>query len=284
MRWVHGRSGRASCRAWTARHGVGTAPEGPDGVGARRADHREPREGLVGERDPPAAVREARAPVVAGRVPGEQAQLPDLGLEGVGAHHPVDPLDEPDHLLDARPLVAAGEVGAHASSQVAAGADVEHLVAGPAEQVDARLLGDGVGQVALGALDRADLDLQRQEVLERRHAAAADALEQPVQDVDGGPRVVQRAVDRARARPEERRQGREPARRRLVAGQDAAPEPRRAHHRRARPRRAVTPARRAQVPDVERRVVGHEHRPGAELQQARAGPRAAAGRPGPSPS
>ena len=284
MRWVHGRSGRASCRAWTARHGVGTAPEGPDGVGARRADHREPGEGLVGERDPPAAVREARAPVVARRVPGEQAQLPDLGLEGVGAHHPVDPLDQPDHLLDARPLVAAGEVGAHASSQVAAGADVEHLVAGPAEQVDAGLLGDGVGQVALGALDRADLDLQRQEVLERR---------------------ARRGRRRARAARAGRR--RWPGRRRGRGGSGACPPgrappgpragttaPRRGTGRGARaapctpPPGAATTGRDAGTPraGARRRTArcGPRAPPRRRTPAGPAGPRAAAGRPGPSPS
>ena len=88
-------------------------------------------------RHPPQRVRAAGAAVVAGPVRGDQPQLADRGLQRVGAHDRVDPLRQRDHVPDPPAPLAGGEVAADPAAQVAAGADVEDLVAGAAEQVHA---------------------------------------------------------------------------------------------------------------------------------------------------
>ncbi len=71
------------------------------------ADHREPRERLVGQHHPPPAVREARSAVVRRGVGGQQPQLAHAGLQRVGAFDVVDRGGQADHLLHARPRGSA---------------------------------------------------------------------------------------------------------------------------------------------------------------------------------
>ena len=110
-----------------------------DPVGADLADHRQPRERLVGELEPDRSLRELRPAVVARFVCRDQAQFADLGLERVRALDRVDPLGQPDHLAHPAARLAADEVVAHPRAQVAAGADVERRALRVAEDVDAGL-------------------------------------------------------------------------------------------------------------------------------------------------
>ena len=71
----------------------------------------------------------AGAAVVARPVGGDQPQLAHRRLQRVRAHDRVDPLGERHHVAHPTPPLAGGEVAAHAAPQVAARADVEHLVA-----------------------------------------------------------------------------------------------------------------------------------------------------------
>ena len=135
MRSVHGRSGTASSTVSTASRASRCERNGPSAPVARCRHHRQPRERLGRGRHPPRRVRVAGAAVVAGPVRGDQPQLAHGGLQRVRAHDRVDPLGLGDHVADAPPALARGEVAAHPAPQVAAGADVEHLVAGAAEQV-----------------------------------------------------------------------------------------------------------------------------------------------------
>ena len=96
-----------------------------------------------------------------------------------------------------------GEVGAHPRAQVVGLADVEHLAALVDEQVDAGQVRQGLGEVALAALRGGDPRGEGAQLVERVHAQVAEPLDQPVQHVDGGPRVGQRAVVGRRRGPEE---------------------------------------------------------------------------------
>src|SRR5690606_41763303 len=83
-------------------------------------------------------------------------------------------LGDADHLADARPGLAGGEVGAHPVAQVGALADVEDLAALVREEVDAGgvrqrlgemglalLLGRGGADERLERLQRVDPEVQR---------------------------------------------------------------------------------------------------------------------------
>ena len=69
---------------------------------------------------------------------------------------PVTDVGEADHLAHPGPGLGGGEVGADAGAQVARGADVEDARAVVAEEVDARGVGQALGEVALAALGGGD--------------------------------------------------------------------------------------------------------------------------------
>ncbi len=135
MRSVHGRSGTASSTVSTAATAARRLRNGPSAPsrGVLTTDSRG-NASAVG-RDPPAPVRPPGPAVVRRLVGRDQPQLAHRGLQRVRAHHGVHPLGQRDHVPDPAPSLPGGEVAAHPPPQVAAGADVEHLVAGPAEQV-----------------------------------------------------------------------------------------------------------------------------------------------------
>ena len=116
------------------------------------AHQRQPRPRLVGELEEVGLLREAGAAVVARLVLGDQAQLAHLGLQRGGAHDAGHRGRQADHLAHPGPGLGGGEVGADPGAQVARGADVEHPLLLVAEQVDARRVGEALGEVSLAAL------------------------------------------------------------------------------------------------------------------------------------
>ena len=122
--------------------------------------------------------------------------------------------------------LTGGEVAAHPAPQVAAGADVEHLVARPAEQVHARCGRHRRGQVRLrrwrgGGPVRRGVAGERQQLRQVLHADVADPLQQPVQHLDGGAGVGERTVGRRGGGAEQPGQRAQPHAGRLVAGSTA---------------------------------------------------------------
>ena len=168
------RSGRSSCSA----HGLPRRPRGPGcaactaAAARRRARSRPRRRAACRDRNGPSAPSRgvvttdsrgnasavgathharcgaARAPVVARLVRRDQPQLAHRGLQRVRAHDGVDPLGLRHHVAHPPAALARGEVAAHPPAQVAARADVEHLVAGAAEQVHPGRGRHGVGERA----------------------------------------------------------------------------------------------------------------------------------------
>ena len=138
------------------------------------------------------------------------------------------------------------------------------------EGVDARGRWQPVGELA-GGLRTAGRCPARQkpdEVLQRQHAEGARALEQPVEHLDGGAGVGQRPVDRHRAACEELRQRGQLAVAHLVAHQPArelrGADDRIGQRRVGQPRKAGV-----EKADVEARVVRHQRRALAELEERR---------------
>jgi hypothetical protein len=199
---------------------------------------------------------------------GDQAQLTDGRLEGVGAGDRLDALCQTDHLGDAAALLARGEVAAHAAAQIAGRANVERLVARSAEEIDARARRDAVRQVPLAPALGIDLPGESGQLLQRRDAQRAEALEQAVQDVDRGPRVGQRTVARLGAGGEVRGQRGELAVGHLVPAEQPTGEHGGVDRGRRRPRDRVLCAGGLEEADVERGVVGDQHGAPGELEKA----------------
>ena len=109
---------------------------------------------------------------------------------------------------------------------------------------------------------------QLDEVGDRARAALLRETDQLEQDLGGRLRIRQRAVARARARPEEVRERGEPEARR-AAGEQAAREPDRVDDGRGEPPAAEAQHRRVEERHVEARVVRDEHRVAGELEEAR---------------
>ena len=99
---------------------------------------------------------------------------------------------------------------------------------------------------------------ERHEVVEPEHAEAGGPLEQQVEEVGRGERVVERAVGRAVVEAEPARQRAEAAVGDLVAHEPAG-ERRRVDDGRGDRRSAVALERRAQEREVESDVVADEH-------------------------
>ena len=157
------------------------------------------------EADVAVAVGAGAGAVVPGPQPGDQAGLDDLGRQRVGQAVVAHRLGLAQHRTDA-PAVLLAEVAAHPLAQVGRLADVEHLVAVPAEQVHAGRAGQVRRQLELGRLRVAGHRRQRREVVEAEHAEPGRPLDQQVQQVGRGQGVVEGAVGRAVVEPEPRRQ------------------------------------------------------------------------------
>ncbi len=178
---------------------------------------------------------------------------------------------EADHLAHPRARLRSREVGAHAGPKVLGLPDVEDPAAVVGEDVDARRVWELVREVALAPLGRRHPRAERRQLLERVDAQRAEAFEQPVQHIDRGARVGERAVGGRGRRAEVGREGGEPAVGRVVAAEDAPGEQRGVDDRERGPVEAVGGRRGAEEPDVERRVVGHENAALGELQERRQG-------------
>ena len=122
------------------------------------------------------------------------------------------------HRADLAPIVAA-EVAAHSLAQVGGLAHVEHLVVGAEEAIDAGRPGQLVRELQLAGLRMAAHLGQQHQIVEAQHAEAGGALEQQVQQVGGGERVVERAVVGPMIEPKATGQRAQAAIRHLVAHQ-----------------------------------------------------------------
>lgn len=267
MRWVHVRRPEAPHEGVRGGPGVGLGAKGPQHPVSRHADHRQARERLLGQRDPPRVPRVLGTAVVHRAVGGDQPQLPDGGLQRVGAFDGVDPFGQRDHLPDPAPALRTGEVLPDPAAQIGRRPDVEDLVARAAEQVDTGPRRQMLGQRPFAALGGGHLGQIVQQLLKGVDAEVAHSFQQGVQDVDGGARVRERAVVGRRARAEQRGQRGKPVAGRLVAGDDPAGEPDRADDGRLRPVVTVAFARRAHEAGVEGGVVRDEHGAGDELEE-----------------
>ncbi len=258
--------------------GVGPRRERADGVDGGAADRMrgsrggcphdgQPGERLVGEGDPPAPGGELGAAVVGRGVRGEQPQLPHPRLEGMGAFHVVDPGGERHHLPQPGPGLGTGEVVAHAAAQVDGRTDVQHLVGGPAEQVHTGPSRQVCREGPLGALLRGDRRQIVPQFGEAVDALVPDALDERVQDVDGGAGIVESTVRGRGGHTEQFGQRRQSHGRGLVPAEHAAGELDRAQHREPGPRDLGAGRCGPQEPDVEARVVRDEHGPGGELEE-----------------
>ena len=252
--------------------GRASGPEGPEVVGPvvdDPLDERQPRPRLGGQLDEGDLLGEARAPVVARLVLGDESQLAHLGLQRRGALDAGHLGRQPDHLAHPAPGLRGGEVGPHPGPQVSRGADVEDPATVVAEQVDAGGVGQVLGQVPLATHGRADPRGERLELLERVDAQPAEPLHQAVQHVDRRPRVGQRPVVGRRRRPEDLGQRRQLAVGGVVARDHPPRHQRGVEDLERRPRPALHLGEVAQEADVERRVVGHQHAAARELEERR---------------
>ena len=233
------------------------------------AHHGQPRERLVGQYHPAHLVRLPRPAVVGRLVRGDQPLLAHVRLERVGAHHVVDAFGQPHHLGDPLAFLGGREIGADPASEIAGGADVEHLVTTTAEQVHAGAVRQRISEMALAAPGRAQVAAGLEQLGKAVHAQRSDPFQQGVQDVDGGLGVVQGPMVRSYRRLHQRRERAEPHARRLVPVEYPSGQPHGVHHRRLGPGHPVPGARRPQEPDVVGRVVRDQHTAADPLQEAR---------------
>ena len=173
---------------------------------------------------------------------------------------PSTVVGDADHLAHPGAGLGGGEVGAHAAAQVAGGADVEHPALLVAEEVDPGRVGEPLGEVALAALGRAHPRGEGLQLLEGVDAEPAEPLHQAVQDVDGRAGVGEGPVVGRRAGLEDAGERRQLAVGRVVARDDAARQACGVDHLERRPRPALLEGEVPQEADVERRVVGDQHR------------------------
>ena len=248
--------------------------ERPEVVGLVVEDATHQRESwpdLAGELEEVHLLGKPRPAVVARLVLGDEAELADLRLEGGRAHDAVDGGGDADHLTHPGAGLRGGEVGAHAAAQVAGGADVEDPALLVAEEVDPGRVGEPFREVALATLRRAHPRGEGLQLLQGVDAQPAEPLHQAVQDVDGRAGVGEGSVVRRRAGLEDAGERRQLAVGRVVARHDPARQPCGVDHLERRPRPALLEGEVPQEADVERRVVGDQHRAGGELEERREG-------------
>ena len=230
-------------------------------------------------------VRPPGPPVVRRLVRRDQPQLAHRGLQRVRAHHGVHPLGQRDHVPHPAAALPGGEVAAHPPPQVAAGADVEHLVAGTAEQVHPGRRGhrrrrapacaacSGVGRC--GADSRASASSSSRLCTPRLPTRSSSRCSTSTVR----PGVGQRPVGRPGGRAEQPGQRAEPRRWAPRRARAPARASRAVHSTGGRGQALPVPlAGRAQEPGVERGVVRDQHGAAQELQHARAARPAAAAR------
>ena len=182
----------------------------------------------------------------------------------------LDPFGERDHLLHPATRIRAGEVLVHPPPQVARRPDIEHLVAGAAEQVHPGPMRQVPGQRPLGALGGGDIGQVVAQFTEGVDALIADPLDERVQDVDGRARVVERPVGGLGGGTDQSGEGGEADAGGLLAAENPAGQAHRAQHGRPpRPGDAAALRGRPEETDVEAGVVGHQHRSAGELQEHR---------------
>ena len=100
------------------------------------------------------AFRELRPTVVTRCVTADQPQLGDIGLQLGDTWHGFHSGSQPDHLVDPRPLLGSGEIGADPSPDVLGLSDVENValtVVLGNEQIDPGRFRQAGGPGALGA-------------------------------------------------------------------------------------------------------------------------------------
>ena len=242
-------------------------PQVEGAVVAHRAHHRQAGEGLgQGQLEVGVARPVLGLAVEAGLVLVDEPDLAHRGLEGARADLVVDGLHLAQQLGDLAAGVAR-EVRAHPAAQVGGLAHVQHPPAPVAEQVDARLAGQRGGEPQLGGLGVAGDGGQGHQVVEPGHAQPGRPLQQDVEQVGGGQRVVEGAVAGPVVEAEATRQRAQLAVGHLVAHQ--APGQGAGVDRGVGQRRALGAHQRG--PDeaqVEADVVADHHRVADELEQA----------------
>ena len=166
-------------------------------------------------------------------------------------------------------LLRRGEVAADAGPDVAGHADVEHPRVLVPEDVDAGCVRQVVGEVPLpaGLLRHPGCELAQ--LFQGGDAQPADPCDQPVQDVDGGPRVDQRPVVGRGRGVEMPGEGGQPVVHHLVAADHVPGQVCGVQDHRPRPPVAGSAAGRLEEGDVERRVVGHQDAAAGELEEGR---------------
>ena len=134
--------------------------------------------------------------VVLRLVPSDQPRLEDERLELATRRlltlHSADLAEE---VLDLLALVAV-EVGLHAGSEVAGLPDVEDAVVGSHEAVDTGRVGEFVREPDLAEVRPSARTDRLPEVAEREDPEPGTEVEEPVEDLGAGHRIVERPVDR----------------------------------------------------------------------------------------
>ena len=98
------------------------------------------------------------------------------------------------HLGHASSLLGCREVGAHPGADASGFADIERHALGIFEDVDARRIGQTIGEMSLGALGGADAGCEGLNIFKGGDAQIRDTLEEPVQHVSGGASIVKGPV------------------------------------------------------------------------------------------
>ena len=140
-------------------------------------------------------------PVVAGPQAVDEPGLDHRRLQRRARDLVTDGDRLPQEVADLAAVVAR-EVRAHPLAQVGRLAHVERHPPPVHEPVDAGRAGQRGGQAELGGLGVAGQPGQDEQVVEAEHAPGRRPLEQQVQQVGGGQRVLQRPVGRAVVEPE----------------------------------------------------------------------------------
>ncbi len=262
--------GTTSSSASFARRARALVPNGSEVEaavrGLARVDHLESWERFGGiELEVGAPAPGLAAPVVLRLVVADEPGLEHEGLELALASEPLDRGDLAEEVLDLLAGVAV-EVGLHTGADVLGLPDVQDAPVARLEEVDAGRMGEVVGEADLAEVRSPARAACLAQVAEREDAEPTAEIEEPVQDLRARLGIVQRTVDRGRARAEVLRE-----RAQLHVGHvrpdHAARELGRAHGR-SREQRVVEPAQvLVQEGEVEPRVVRHEDRAARELAE-----------------
>ena len=125
--------------------------------------------------------------------------------------------------------IIGSEIATHPGPEVGGLAHVEHVTAGIAEQVHPRAAGQGVGELEFGRRWMAAEGWQFHEVIETQHAQSGCSLEQQMQQISGGPYIVEGPMTGLVVQHEVLRQGPQFAVRDFVTHQSPG-QTQRVHH------------------------------------------------------